>query len=391
MFRLNKDRRPQGISQAPVYSRGPQSHKTTAVSVPRQGRSKSWVRPQSANRSPVKAQPAQGTVPGVDLSSSSLQPILSVSGADTKITIPPSLPQKGLYIRRKKNTLTRVAPTATSNSSTEGKPVSRTTSQVGRDSRRLIHQGRHKLVQYKSGQHTQQHNHLHSSQAAQTPTALQQYRRFVSAQNRKRAGPALTAPAAKKVHKWVRDAAAPSLLSDPESKRTMLPSSVSYVRSSKNHKLQLVRRRSASSASPATPVPRLQTRGVVLAKQLLSVQSLNRTVRSSVKVNGSGVLKPGKLRRIGGVLYKVGGSKHGKSLQRQVTPKSIKPLLSPEVSSSQFAQSFVTTCCLVITRILHSINIVIAAAHVWYNSGGLCKAGQAPDLEIHPEVTQNCY
>ena len=356
MFRLNKDRCPKDIPQAPVYSRGPQLYKTTAVSVPRQGRSKSWVRPQSAEKAPASTQPVQAVVPGADLSSSNSQSFLSVSRIETRTQIPPSLLQKGLYISRKKNTLTRVAPSAPSNSSTEGQPVSGTTSQIGRNTRRLIHQGRHKLVQSKSGQHTQRLSNLHSSQTAQTPTALQQYRRFVSAQNRKRAGPALAAPASKKAHKWVRDAVTANLLPHPESKRGIVPSSVSYVRSSKTHKLQLLRRRSASSVTPATPVSRLQSRGSVLAKQLLSVRSLKRTTRPSLKVNASGVSKPGKLQRMGGVLYKVGDSKHGRSLQRQVTPKSIRPLLSPEVSHV-CSDILVITCCVLVIEVSTSSNL----------------------------------
>ncbi|KAL0028308.1 hypothetical protein WJX79_008990 [Trebouxia sp. C0005] len=52
--------------------------------------------------------------------------------------------------------------------------------------------------------------------------------------------------------------------------------------------------------------------------------------RPALNVRQAGIAKPGKLQRIDGVLYKVGGSGLGRSLQRQITPKAVRPLLSPE-------------------------------------------------------------
>ena len=322
MFRVNRELDPRQPRQPTVHGRGARARKRTAVSVTSQARSHTWVRPQAVDKTPASTAPAPIVVPGVDASSASSRSFLSDSQARVQTVLQPALPQQGVYISRKRNTLTRLGTGATSRSTAELQPAKSASSQVTRETRRLIHQGRHKLVQGSS----QQHKHLYSRRSASAPTALQQYRRFVTAQNRKRAGQSLAAPAAKKANTWVRSTAAPELQNE-EGKNALTSNCTSYVRSNNKHKLQLVRQRPV----PTTPVARLQSRGTVLAKQLLSLRSLKRKYCLS-NVKSPCISKPGKLQRLDGVLYKVGGSKHGRSLQRQVTPKGVRPLLSSEVS-----------------------------------------------------------
>lgn len=329
MFGVNRELHSGKYRRPSVHGVGAKARKTTAVSVATQAKPHTWVRPEAANKAPAGRAPGRTAVLGVDAPSGSSRSFLSDSQASTQTVLRTASPQQGLYISRKRNTLTRLGTGATSQLTAELKPAESASSQVTRETRRLIHQGRYKLVQGSSKESSQQHRYLSSRRPASAPTALQQYRRFVSAQNRKRAGQSLAAPAAKKANTWVRNAAVPGPLQNAEGKNSLTSACTSYVRSAGNHKLQLVRQHSV----PATPVARLQSRGTVLAKQLLSVRSLKRTQRCLSTVKSPCISKPGRLQRIDGVLYKVGGSKHGRSLQRQVTPKGVRPLLSPEVSS----------------------------------------------------------
>ena len=344
MFLLNSDRSLKDIPRATKHSPGRPVQRATGVSLSRQGRSKTWIRPQPADTVPAAVVPVRAVVPGVELSSAVSRPFLLDSRTTADASAQPSVTQQRLYISRKKNTLIRVDTEASGKSQTTSGPLSGGTSQVTPETRRLIHQGRHKLVQQPSVGQPQQLSHQNFTQHGAAPTALQQYRQFVRAQSRKRAGPYLTEPADKRVHTWTRDTAAPVLLRQPAIKHIQTPASTSYVRSSHSHKLQLVRRRSAALVAPVTPLSRTQSRGVTVAKQLLSVRSLKRSKCSTPHVKSLGVSKPGKLQRIDGVLYKVSGSKHGKTLQRQVTPQSVKPLLSPEVSSAVFGSVYLTVC-----------------------------------------------
>ena len=333
MFRVKRKFDPRQPRRPTVHGRGATARKTTAVSVTSQARSRTWVRPQAIDKASASIAPGRIAVPGVEASSVSSRSFVSDSQASAQTILQPALPQQGVYISRKRNTLTRLGTGATSRSSAELKPAESASSQVTRETRRLIHQGRHKLVQGSSQQSSQQLKQLYSRRPASAPTALQQYRSFVTAQTRKRAGQSLAAPAAKKANTWVRSTAA-SELQNAESNNTLTSKCTSYVRSNNSHKLQLVRQRPV----PATPVVRLQSRGTVLAKQLLSVRSLKRK-RCLSNVKSPCISKPARLQRLDGVLYKVGGSKHGRSLQRQVTPKGVRPLLSSEVSPFSSAAS----------------------------------------------------
>lgn len=333
MFRVKRECDPRRPRRPTVHGRGARARKTTAVSVTSQARSHTWVRPQAVGKAPASVDKALASIapgriaaPGVEASSASSRSFLSDSQASAQTVLRPALPQQGVYISRKRNTLTRLGTGATSRSTAELKPARSASSQVTRETRRLIHQGRHKLVQCSSKQSSQQLKHLSSRRPASAPTALQQYRRFVTAQNRKRAGQSLVAPAAKKANTWVRTTASPEL-QNTEGNNDLTSDSTSYVRSNNSHKLQLVRQRPV----PTTPAVRLQCRGTVLAKQLLSVRSLKRKGCLS-NVKNPCISKPGRLQRLDGVLYKVGGSKHGRSLQRQLTPKGVRPLLSSQVS-----------------------------------------------------------
>ena len=350
MFRVKREFDPRQPRQPSVHGRGAGARKTITASVTTQARSHTWVRPQAVDKAPASTAPGRIVVPRVDASTASSRSFLSDSQASAQTVSRPSLPQQGVYISRKRNTLTRLGTGATSRSPAELEPAESASSQVTRETRRLIHQGRHKLVQDSSKRSSQQHGYLHSRRPASAPTALQQYRRFVTAQNRKRAGQGLAAPAAKKANTWVRSTAAPELVQNAEGKNTLTSNCTSYVRTNHNHKLQLVRQRPVLS----TPAATLQSRGTVLAKQLLSVRSLKRK-RCLSNVKSPCISKPGRLQRLDGVLYKVGGSKHGRSLQRQVTPKGVRPLLSPEVSPVCSAVQFLLVCKerLIIAALIH--------------------------------------
>ena len=331
MFRLERETASQKSRQPSVYNRGAKTRTPVAALLLSQPSSHTWVRSTVADKAPVSTIPHQPAVPRGDVSSSSSRSFVSDSQASAQTLPLAALPQQGVYVSRKKNTLTRLGTGATSKISAELKPADLPRGQVNRETRRLIHQGRHKLVQH-SLKGKFQHKHVHPQHPPGAPTALQQYRRFVTAQNRKRAGPNLPARAAKKANTWVRKTSSSASAENAGSENILTPSCTSYVRSASNHKLQLVRQHPASLAAPTTPSARSHSRGTVLARQLLSARSLKRRQHSISTVKSPSISKPGRLQRIDGVLYKVGGSKHGRSLQRQLTPKGIKPLLSPEVS-----------------------------------------------------------
>jgi len=310
---------PPGQFQAPAAYK-------SASSRPGRAKARTWVRPQSAEQStpvsdptPAPIQVAQQTV-GTFISS------LSKSVQVNQTGVASASSQQASYVSSKRNTLTRVQPGFASNSVPKSGPTSQSVSQA---TRRLIHQGRYKLIQ--------QPQQTSRPQAGfrSTPTALQQYRQFVSTQSRKRAATSVCAPAAKRANIWVRSGgSSAAVASKPATASTSSSNSsaASYVRSTHSRKLQLVRRCPSNALTvPVTPVSRLRSRGTVLAKHLLSVRSLKRARRPALNVRQGGIAKPGKLQRIDGVLYKVGGSGLGRSLQRQVTPKAVRPLLSPEV------------------------------------------------------------
>ncbi|DBB17282.1 TPA: hypothetical protein ACH3X3_014328 [Trebouxia sp. C0006] len=136
-------------------------------------------------------------------------------------------------------------------------------------------------------------------------------------------------PGRAKARTWVRPQSAEQ--STPVSDPTPAPIQVaqqtvgSFI-SSLSKSVQVNQTGVASTSSQQAS----HSRGTVLAKHLLSVRSLKRARRPALTVRQGGIAKPGKLQRIDGVLYKVGGSGLGRSLQRQVTPKAVRPLLSPE-------------------------------------------------------------
>ena len=333
--------------------RAPTSSGSSASSLPRRAKSKTWIRPQSIDKCGPAPLPGPATLPGFQLSVGT-----SISTAPHSLlvrqAVESSTPsEQSSYVRRKKNSLTRVQPEVTSSPAVGS---GSTAQNLSPEIRRLIHQGRHKLVQ-KPGQQSRSQ----SGASIQTQTGLEQHRRFDSTQSRKRAGPGISLPAAKKANTWVRNDASPAGVSATGANNSK-PLIAGYVRSMHSRKLQLVRRRTLSFLTmPATPVSRFQSRGTVLAKQLSSVRSLNRTRRPMLTVRNSGVVKPGKLQRIDGVLYKVGGSGLGKSLQRQLTPKSIRPLLSPQVRDG-----FLTAC-----------------ADIWIHCAAFASCSRTDIQEVH--------
>lgn len=333
--------------------RAPTSSGSSASSLPRRAKSKTWIRSQSIDKCGPAPLPGPATLPGSQLSVGT-----SIFTAPHSLlvrqTVDSSTPsQQSSYVSRKKNSLTRVQPEVTSSPAVGS---GSTAQNLSPEIRRLIHQGRHKLVQ-KPGQQSRSQ----SGASIQTQTGLEQHRRFDSTQSRKRAGPGISLPAAKKANTWVRHDASSAGRSVTGANNSK-PVIASYVRSTHSRKLQLVRRQTLSFMTmPATPVSRFQSRGTVLAKQLSSVRSLNRTRRPVLTVRNSGVVKPGKLQRIDGVLYKVGGSGLGKSLQRQLTPKGIRPLLSPQVRDG-----FLTTC-----------------ADIWIHCAAFASCSQTDIQEMH--------
>ena len=182
---------------------------------------------------------------------------------------------------------------------------------------RLIHHFRHKLIRQPS-----QRLALQPASSRHLQTGLQQYHKFVRTNSRKRAAQPLLAPQAKKAHTWVRSNALPTAAAASSAATPV----AKYVRSTHSRKLQLVRQCTLTPLRlPSTPISRVRSRGSALAKHLLSVRSLKRRPvrRSVLSVTSIGIAKPGRLQRIDGVLYKVGGSRLGKTLQRQLTPKVI--------------------------------------------------------------------
>ena len=322
MPQVKPERGARDPSHPAAQFRASASFGSTGNFLTRQSNSKTWIRPQLADKSAPAAGPGPAVLQNVQRSvGSSLSSLPNTSRFRQIPTTSKPLPQTA-YVSRKKNTLTRIQAGPTSTASAETGSLQN----VSLETRRLIHQGRHKLIQQ-----PQHKAYPQSGPNIRTPNALQQYRRFVSAQSRKRAGSALSAPTAKRANTWVRNGVS-SAAGVAATTSSSKPSVASYVRSTHSRKLQLVRRHTSNSLTvPATPTSRLQSRGAVLARQLLSARSLKRPRRPTLTLRNSGVAEPGKLQRIDGVLYKVGGSGPGRSLQRQITPKSVKPLLSPEV------------------------------------------------------------
>lgn len=298
----------------------------SASSRPGRAKARTWVRTKPAEQSTSVNNPTSARIQVAQQSVGSFVSSLSKSIQVNQRGVASTPSQQASYVSSKRNTLTRLQPGFAS----KAVPKSGSTSQgVSQATRRLIHQGRHKLIQ--------QPKHTSRPQAGfrSAPTALQQYRQFVGIQRRKRAATSVCAPAAKRANTWVRtggSSAAVASNSAIASTSSSNSSAASYVRSTHSRKLQLVRQRPSNALTvPVTPVSRLQSRGTVLAKHLLSVRSLKRARRPALNVRQAGIAKPGKLQRIDGVLYKVGGSGLGRSLQRQITPKAVRPLLSPEV------------------------------------------------------------
>ncbi|KAA6424093.1 MAG: Zinc finger CCCH domain-containing 3 [Trebouxia sp. A1-2] len=297
----------------------------SASSRPGRAKARTWVRTKPAEQSTSVNNPTSARIQVAQQSVGSFVSSLSKSIQVNQRGVASTPSQQASYVSSKRNTLTRLQPGFAS----KAVPKSGSTSQgVSQATRRLIHQGRHKLIQ--------QPKHTSRPQAGfrSAPTALQQYRQFVGIQRRKRAATSVCAPAAKRANTWVRtggSSAAVASNSAIASTSSSNSSAASYVRSTHSRKLQLVRQRPSNALTvPVTPVSRLQSRGTVLAKHLLSVRSLKRARRPALNVRQAGIAKPGKLQRIDGVLYKVGGSGLGRSLQRQITPKAVRPLLSPE-------------------------------------------------------------
>ena len=310
---------PPGQFQAPAAYK-------PASSRPGRAKARTWVRPQSAEQSTPVSDPTPAPIQVAQQTVGSFISSLSKSVQVNQTGVASTSSQQASHVSSKRNTLTRVQPGFASNSISKSGPTSQSVSQA---TRRLIHQGRYKLIQQPQ-QTSRPQAGLRSN-----PTALQQYRQFVSTQSRKRAATSVCAPAAKRANIWVRSGgSSAAVASKPATASTSSSNSsaASYVRSTHSRKLQLVRRCPSNALTvPVTPVSRLQSRGTVLAKHLLSVRSLKRARRPALNVRQGGIAKPGKLQRIDGVLYKVGGSGLGRSLQRQVTPKAVRPLLSPEV------------------------------------------------------------
>lgn len=211
------------------------------------------------------------------------------------------------------------------------------------DTRRLIHKGRYKLVQPQGPSR--------SAPSAQRAAFVQQQSQHLGLHNRKRRfiNSSLTVQqTAKRQHTWVRTSTVSqtqgtSSAAAPRSR----PSTPALVRSTNSRKLQLVRK---LSVSPAGSLSRHFSRNAVLAKRLLSARSLKSTRCSVLGVRAPGVVKPGRLQRIGGVLYKVGGSGSNKSLQRQLTPQTLQKDLAPQVC--------LTFCCFLAFHTLsqHSVH-----------------------------------
>ncbi|DBA75184.1 TPA: hypothetical protein ACH3X1_010492 [Trebouxia sp. C0004] len=321
--------KPQRGARDPAYPppgqfQAPAAYKS-ASSRPGRAKARTWVRPQSAEQSTPISDPSPAPIQVAQQSVGSFISSLSKRVQVNQTGVASTSSQQASYVSSKINTLTRIQPGFASNSV----PKSGSTSQsVSQATRRLIHQGRYKLIQQP------QQTSRPQAGFCSTPTALQQYRQFVSTQSRKRTATSICAPAAKRANIWVRggvSSAAVASKSATAGTSSANSSAASYVRSAHSRKLQLVRRCPSNSLTvPVMPVSRLQSRGTLLAKHLLSVRSLKRARRPALNVKQAGIAKPGKLQRIDGVLYKVGGSGLGRSLQRQVTPKGVRLLLSPE-------------------------------------------------------------
>ncbi|KAL0039824.1 hypothetical protein WJX77_009071 [Trebouxia sp. C0004] len=224
--------KPQRGARDPAYPppgqfQAPAAYKS-ASSRPGRAKARTWVRPQSAEQSTPISDPSPAPIQVAQQSVGSFISSLSK----------------------------RVQVNQTGVASTSSQQASYSVSQA---TRRLIHQGRYKLIQQP------QQTSRPQAGFCSTPTALQQYRQFVSTQSRKRTATSICAPAAKRANIWVR-----------------------------------------GGVSSAAVASKSATAGT---------SSANSSAASY---------------RIDGVLYKVGGSGLGRSLQRQVTPKGVRLLLSPE-------------------------------------------------------------
>ena len=287
------------------------------------GKSKTWVRSETTeSRSAPSASSASVATFEVSTKTSS-QSSVSQQSYQKSLAVQPA--SRGQVVNSSSGRTEPVAAFASDNGNGNGNGNAIATASdapaqaLKGQTRRLIHQGRHKLIRQPSYQTLQK-----SSRSRRISTGLQQYHNFVRAQSRKRAGQQLSpSPPVKKANTWVRAQEAPAALPAVDA-----APHASYVRSTHSRKLQLVRRRTLTPLRPlpATPVQRTQSRGSALAKHLLCVRSLKR--RSSrlqtLSVRTVAITKPGRLQRIDGVLYKVGGSGLARSLQRQITPKAVR-------------------------------------------------------------------
>lgn len=177
------------------------------------------------------------------------------------------------------------------------------------ETRRLIHKGRYKLVQPKP-----------QAGLGQQQPSLQHRKRALSGSF------SATSQVAKRRNTWVRSTSKakgpPALVTNSK------PFTSIFVRSSHTRKLQLIRKLSASSAGPLT---RRWSKSPSLARSLPSARYLSGARRPALGLKTPGVVKPGKLQRIGGVLYKVGGSGFNRSLRRQSTPQTLRNDATPQV------------------------------------------------------------
>ena len=309
MSRLSK-----GQSARSVFKSGPsyswqQPLATNIRAQSRSSKSKTWTRPAL---SPAPATQSQST-PALGSSSQYLQlkaGSVTTNTAAQRSQLDLAGPTAGQTVRASSLAL----------SSASNKASSSTLPDTNPETRRLIHKGRYKLVQpiqRTSSCHTQ-----HTSSA-------QQHRQSYS---RKRAVPVsstATEQATKRRRTWVRTGIAASRQGTssavPSDSKSVTPI---FVRSTHSRKLQLVRK---LSASPASSLSKHLSRNAALAKRLLSARSSKSVRRPLLGVQTPGIAKPGKLQRIGGVLYKVGGSRLNRSLQRQLTPQVLKKDSAPQV------------------------------------------------------------
>lgn len=217
--------------------------------------------------------------------------------------------------------------------SQQPQPLKRTTSHAVRSSnpsavdlnpetRRLIHKGRYKLVQVKQ-------------QVKQQQTPNQQQKLYSSLQHRKRAfssNSSTVSQVAKRRNTWVRSTTGSSSAQVPSAVVASTKASTPiFGHSSHTRKSQLIRKLSSTSASSLT---RHWSRTLASASRQPPSRPLSNIRRPLLGVRTPGVVKPGKLQRIGGVLYKVGGSCVNRSLQRQTTPQTLRKQPASQVCAA---------------------------------------------------------